>query len=38
MQAGALPPPEHVAGDLREAVEWFLARAEQRDGIASPSA
>jgi heptosyltransferase-2 len=38
MQAGTLPPPDHVADDLRAAVEWFLARTEQRDGIASPSA
>jgi heptosyltransferase-2 len=38
VQAGTLPPPEHVADDLGAAVKWFLARAEQRDGIASPSA
>jgi heptosyltransferase-2 len=38
IQAGTLPPPEHVADDLRAAVEWFLARTEQRDDIASPSA
>lgn len=38
IQAGTLPPPDHVADDLRAAVEWFLARTEQRDGIASPSA
>lgn len=38
IQAGTLPPPEHVADDLRAAVDWFLARVEQRDGIASPSA
>jgi len=38
VQAGTLPTPEHVADDLGAAVEWFLARAEQRDGIASPSA
>ncbi|MEK7204806.1 MAG: lipopolysaccharide heptosyltransferase II, partial [candidate division NC10 bacterium] len=30
IQAGTLPPPEHVADDLRAAVEWFLARTEQR--------
>jgi heptosyltransferase-2 len=38
IQAGTLPSPEHVADDLGAAVEWFLARAERRDGIASASA
>jgi len=38
IQAGALPRPEHVAEDLQAAVRWFLARAEERDGIASRSA
>lgn len=34
IQAGALPRPEHVAADLRQAVEWFLAGMERRDVIA----
>ncbi len=38
IQAGTLARPEHVAEDLRAAVEWFLARAERRDVITSPSA
>jgi heptosyltransferase-2 len=38
IQTGTLARPEHVAEDLQAAVEWFLARAEQRDGITSPSA
>ncbi len=35
IQDGALPMPEHVADDLKAAVEWFLARAGERDVIAS---
>lgn len=38
IQTGTLACPEHVAEDLQAAVEWFLTRAEQRDGITSPSA
>lgn len=38
IQTGELAQPAHVAADLRAAVEWFLVRAEQRDGITSPSA
>jgi D-glycero-D-manno-heptose 1,7-bisphosphate phosphatase len=38
LQAGTLTRPEHVAEDLQAAVKWFLAQAEQRDGITSPSA
>ncbi len=34
IQTGALPRPEHVAADLRQAVEWFLAGMERRDAIA----
>jgi len=35
---GVLTMPEHVADDLKAAVEWFLARAGDRDVIASPPA
>ena len=35
---GALPRPEYVADDLRAAVEWFLARAGERDALTSPPA
>jgi heptosyltransferase-2 len=35
IQAGAPALPDMVAEDLRAAVEWFLAQAEQRDVIAS---
>ena len=38
IQAGRSARPDYVAENLREAVEWFLARAEHRDGIISPSA
>jgi D-glycero-D-manno-heptose 1,7-bisphosphate phosphatase len=38
IQAGALARPEHVAADLRDAVTWFLAQAEQRDVLTFPSA
>jgi len=33
IQNGTLPRPVHVADDLLRAVEWFLARAGERDGI-----
>jgi heptosyltransferase-2 len=35
IQNGELARPEHVADDLRAAVEWFLARAGERDVIGS---
>lgn len=35
IQNGELAGPEHVADDLRAAVQWFLARAGERDAIAS---
>jgi heptosyltransferase II len=35
IQEGALAAPEHVADDLRAGVEWFLARARERDVVAS---
>jgi heptosyltransferase-2 len=35
IQDGVLTMPEHVADDLKAAVEWFLARAGEGDLIAS---
>ena len=35
IQDGALAMPEHVADDLKAAVEWFFARAGGRDVVAS---
>jgi D-glycero-D-manno-heptose 1,7-bisphosphate phosphatase len=35
IQDGAVAGPEHVADDLAAAVEWFLARAGERDVIGS---
>lgn len=35
IQAGELARPEHVADDLRAAVEWFLAQAGERDVVGS---
>ena len=35
IQNGELARPEHVADDLRAAVDWFLAQAGERDVVAS---